>query len=282
MEFKDKTALLTGAATGIGRALAVALAREGADLALLDIDEANANVTADLVRKEGRRAEFYRADASSRESIEAAVDAAWKAQGPIALACANAGVLTAAPLVEMEDRDLDWLLRVNFLGVLHTVRAYVRHVRAAGSGGHLMLTGSENSVAIPPFARRMGLGMYGITKHAVLHMGDTLRYELEPDRIGVSVLLPGPVATQILMSKRNRPDSHGGPKDDMGLDLSLLDMDQPMTPQIDPDAAARIAVEGLRAERFLIPTHSHLVAYAQDRLDELAACTRASSFEPNT
>jgi short-subunit dehydrogenase len=166
--------------------------------------------------------------------------------------------------------------------VLDTVRAYVRHVRSAKSGGHLLLTGSENSVAIPPFARRMGLGLYGITKHAVLHMGDTLRYELQSDGIGVSVLLPGPVATQILSSNRNRPETHGGPKEGLGLDLSLLDMEMPMTPQISPEAAARIAVEGLRAERFLIPTHSHLVAYAQGRLDELASCSRDSAFEPDT
>ena len=78
MEFQGKTALITGSATGIGRSLAVALAREGADLALLDIDEERGRETAELVRKEGRRGEFYRADASQRESLEKAVDAAWR------------------------------------------------------------------------------------------------------------------------------------------------------------------------------------------------------------
>ena len=158
MEFRDTTALITGSATGIGRSLAVALAREGADLALLDVDEENAQATAELVRKEGRRAEVYHADASQRESLERAIDAAWSAQGPIALACANAGVCTISPILEMESRDIEWLMRVNLLGVLDTARAWVGHARAAKTGGHLLLTGSENSVAIPHALRRLGLG----------------------------------------------------------------------------------------------------------------------------
>lgn len=282
MDFQDKTVLITGSATGIGRSLAVTLAREGANLALLDIDEEKGQETASLVRAEGRRAEFYQADASERESLEKAIEAAWSAQGPIALACANAGVGATAPLVEMEDRDIEWVLGVNLFGVLDTVRAYVSQVRAAKSGGYLLLTGSENSVALPHALRRVGLGIYGMSKHAVLHMGDTLRYELEPDGIGVSVLLPGPVKTEIGNSNRKRPERLGGPKEAETLDPSLLTPGVPFPPFIESDAAARIAVEGLRAERFMIPTHSHLLEYAQARLDELADANRASHFEPGS
>ncbi len=282
MDFTNTTALVTGAATGIGRSLSIALAREGADLALLDIDEANAKETAELVRKEGRRAEFYRADASERSSVEQAVDDAWSAQGPIALACANAGVCTTAPLVEMEASAIEWVMRVNLFGVLDTVRAHVRHAREAGTGGHLLLTGSENSIAIPHALRRVGLGIYGMTKHAVLHMGDILRYELASDGIGVSVLMPGPVRTDIGRAGEKRPEHLGGPLESPAFDPSQLDPDQPMPPFIEPDAAARIAIEGLRAGRFMIPTHSHLVDYAQARLDELVEATRASDFEPGS
>jgi NAD(P)-dependent dehydrogenase (short-subunit alcohol dehydrogenase family) len=282
VEFEDRTTLITGAATGIGRAMAVRLAQEGADIAILDIDEENALATAEMVREEGRRAEFYFADASQRESLEEAIDHAWKSQGPIALTCANAGVATIAPLVEMEPRDIEWIMSVNLFGVLNTVRAYVHHVREAGSGGYILLTGSENSVAVPHSLRRFGLGIYGITKHAVLHMGDTLRYELEPDGIGVSVLLPGPVRTEIALAGRNRPDRLGGPKDPPPVTPSMLVPEIPMPPSIDAEAAARIAVEGLRAERFMIPTHSYIVDYAQARLDQLAEATRATDFEPNT
>jgi NAD(P)-dependent dehydrogenase (short-subunit alcohol dehydrogenase family) len=282
LELHGTTALITGAATGIGRSLAVALAREGADLALLDIDAENALETVSLVRAEGRRAEFYPADASERESLEKAIEAAWSAQGPIALACANAGVGTNTPLVEMESRDIEWLMRVNLFGVLDTVRAYVSHVRGAKSGGHLLLTGSENSVALPHYLRRVGLGIYGITKHGVLHMADTLRYELEADGIGVSVLLPGPVETEIQRSGRHRPASLGGPTKPAPLAPGMLDPNIPFPPKIEPDAAARITIEGLRAGRFMIPTHSHLLDYAQARLDELAEATRATEFEPGS
>ena len=282
MEFRDTIVLITGAATGIGRSLAVALAREGADLALLDIDEENARETAELVEKEGRRAEFYPTDASERESLDQAIHAAWQAQGPIALACANAGVGTVAPLLEMESRDIEWLMRVNLFGVLNTVRAHVAHARAAKSGGHVLLTGSENSVGLPNALRRAGLGIYGITKHGVLHLADTLRYELEADGIGVSVLLPGPVQTQIQRSNRKRPESLGGPAPTPKMDASMMDPSFPMPPSITADAAARIAIEGLREGRFMIPTHSHLLDFAQARTDELAAAIRASHFEPNT
>ena len=282
MEFQGKTALITGSATGIGRSLAVALAREGADLALLDIDEERGRETAELVRKEGRRSEFYRADASQRESLEKAIDAAWSTQGPIALACANAGVGVTAPLVEMEENDLEWVLRVNLLGVLDTIRAYVKHVREAKSGGYVMVTGSENSVGLPPFLRRAGLGLYGMTKHAVLHMADTLRYELARDDIGVSVLMPGRVATEIGRSSRKRPAHLGGGSKPKPIDASMIEPGATIQPEISADAAARIAVEGLRAGRFMIPTHSHLVEFTQARLDELAEANRATRFEPGT
>jgi len=280
MEFENKTALITGAATGIGRSLAVALAREGTDLALLDIDSERGQETAEWVRKEGRRAEFYHADATKRESLEEAIDAAWNAMGPIDLCCANAGIGTIAPLLEMESRDIEWLMRVNLFGVLDTIRAYVGHAREAKRGGYVMLTGSENSVAIPHALRRVGLGMYGVTKHGVLHMGDILRYELEPDGIGVSVLLPGPVKTEIGRSGERRPDHLGGPTPTPQFDASMLDLEHPFPPSIESEAAARIAIEGLRAERFMIPTHSHILDYARARLDELAAANEASHFEP--
>ena len=278
MDFRG-TALITGAATGIGRSLAVALAREGMDLALLDIDEPKAQETAKLAGATGRRAEVYVTDVSDRARLEAAIGAAWRAQGPVALTCANAGVLACAPVLEMEDRDTQWLLRVNLFGVLDTVRASVAHARKAGCRGHILLTGSENSIALPHALRRSGMGMYGVTKHAVLHMGDALRYELEPEGIGVSVLMPGLVSTEILYSGAKRPGNFGGPHQTPALDLSALDPNNPMPPAIEPEAAARIAVEGLRAGRFMIPTHAHLVDYAQARLDELVAATRATRFE---
>lgn len=282
MNFQGTSVLITGSATGIGRSLAIALAAEGADLALVDIDTDAAKDTSEAVAAAGRRAGVYAADVSDRASIEAAIDAAWNEQGPIGLACANAGVCPIAPMLEMETNDIEWVMGVNLFGVLHTVRAYVSKLREAGTGGHIMLTGSENSVSLPHAFRRVGLGPYCMTKHAVLAMGDTLRYELEPEKIGVSVLMPGPVQTGIGESGNKRPQRMGGPVKSAPLDASLVDSEIPMPAFISPDAAARIAVEGLRQDRFMIPTHSHLAEYAAARLTELEAATRASHFEPNT
>jgi NAD(P)-dependent dehydrogenase (short-subunit alcohol dehydrogenase family) len=282
MEFSNKTVLITGSATGIGRSLALAVAAEGADLALVDIDAENALATAELVRAQGRRAEVYQADVTERQSVETAIAAAWKEFGAIDLACANAGVCPVAHLTDMAPQDIEWVMSVNLFGVLHTVRAYVEHAREAKSGGHLMLTGSENSVSLPHALRRIGLGAYCMTKHAILGMADTLRYELEPDGIGVSVLMPGPVDTPIGKGGAKRPARMGGPVKPAAFDPSLVDTSIPMPPTISSDAAARIAVEGLREGRFMIPTHSHLLEYAAARVDELSAATAASHFEPNT
>ena len=274
------TALVTGSATGIGRSLAVALAREGMDVALLDVDETEARHTAKLVAETGRRAEVYPTDVSERAAVEASVGAAWDAQGPIRLTCANAGVFATAPLLEMEERDLQWLLCVNVFGALDTVRASVARAREAKTGGHVLLTGSENSIAVPHAIRRFGVGMYGMTKHAILQMADVLRYELAADGFDVSVLLPGPVSTELLRGGEKRPAGLGGPRTPPPFDPSVLDPNEPMPPTIEPDVVGRIAMDGLRAGRFMIPTHAHLVDYAQARVDELAEATRATAFEP--
>lgn len=282
MQFEGKTVLITGAATGIGRSLAIAFAGRGADLALLDIDTERAEATAEQVRSQGRRAEVHHCDATQRESVEAAVAKVFASQGPVALACANAGVMINTPLLEMEERDIDWVLRVNLLGVLDTARAYVSRARGQQGGGHLLLTGSENSVALPHALRRVGIGFYGMTKHAVLQMAEVLRYELAADAIGVSVLMPGPVQTEIGSGGEKRPQRFGGPRAATPFDPSLLDPDIPFPPWIPAEAAARIAIEGLEAGRFMIPTHSHLLDYAQARLDELSEATRATRFEDGT
>ena len=121
-----------------------------------------------------------------------------------------------------------------------------------------------------------------MTKHAVLHMADTLRHELVVDDIGVSVLLPGRVATEIGKSGRKRPDHLGGAAQPQRRDASMIEPGATIQPEISADAAARIALDGLRAGRFMIPTHSHLVEFAQARLDELIEANRATRFEPGT
>ena len=283
MEFRDTSVLITGAASGIGRSLALALARKGADLALIDIDPAQAQETAESVRAEGRRAEVYGADVSQQGDVEAAVGAAWDDLGPIGLACANAGVCPVAQVMDFEVSNLEWVMGVNLYGVFHTARAYVSRLRDAGAeGGHIMLTGSENSVSLPHALRRIGLGPYCMTKHAVLGLAESLRYELAPENIGISILMPGPVATAINEGARKRPERLGGAFAPDAMDVSLLDPNEPFPPTLQPDAVARIAVEGLEADRFMIPTHSHLAAYGQARQDELDAATAASHLEPNT
>lgn len=280
MDFQGMSALITGCATGIGRSLAIALAQRGADLALVDVDTERAKETAEGVAAAGQRARIYAADVSDRASVEHAVNAAFEDLGPIGLACANAGVCPVAPVTEMSQQDIDWVMGVNLFGVLHTVRAYVAALRNAGaSRGHLMLTGSENSVSIPHALRRVGLGPYAMTKHAVLGLADALRYELAPEGIGVSILMPGPVESLIGESGRNRPERLGGPVGPANLDPSLMTPDEPMPAHIPADAAARIALTGLAAERFMIPTHSHLYDYAAARLEELGQATRVSKLE---
>src|ERR1035437_5616354 len=161
-DLKGKVALVTGAATGIGRAIATRLAQEGADVAILDVNEAEAAKTAALVRNAGRRAEVLRGDVGDYAQVKAAIDAFIKLFGAIDIAVNNAGILRLGPIVDTSPEDFQAVFRVNVHGVFHCCKAVVPHMVQRGRGKIVNTASWLGKVGLPNF------GLLDASKFAVI------------------------------------------------------------------------------------------------------------------
>ena len=200
-------------------------------------------------------------DVTERASVEALAERAWTACGHVDILCNNAGVGTLAPIVETPLRDAEWLFAVNVWGVIHGCQVFVPRFVAAGRPAHVLNTGSEHSVGIP----FPGMGIYTATKHAVLALSDVLRRELESQSIGVSILCPGVVRTEIWNAGRSRPDRFGGRQESPAEFATFLESG------MDPDEVGRIAVAGIEAGAFFIMSHPEVRAVAEARCRDVLA-----------
>ncbi len=204
--FKDRVAVITGAAGGIGSALARAFAERGARLVLADLDESGLETVAKELEAKGAEALTVRTDVSQRESVEALAEASWRRFGGVHLVCNNAGVATAGELATAAHEDWVFTMSVNFWGVVHGVESFVPRLIEQGNGGHIM-----NTASMAGLTGMQWLGVYSASKFAVVGLTEALRRELAPKGIGVSVLCPMMVDTNMTgNSLRARPgDSRG-------------------------------------------------------------------------
>jgi len=251
-DFRGKTALVTGAADGIGAALAEALAAAGTRVFASDIDAAKLQATASRLG-----VDHAVCDVSDAEAVEALVERAWSTLGSIDLVCANAGVIVPGSLLDATRDEADFILGVNVWGVMHASRSFVKRLRAEGRGGYLLLTGSEHSLSNPAYLREAPLHLYNLSKHAVLSIGESLRAELAPQDVGVSVLCPGPVESGLMEnSTSQRPEALGpaAAPDFSRVDPTVLEgLGELYMPA---SKAAEIALRGVSTGTFIIPTHA--------------------------
>jgi len=207
-EIAGRVAFVTGGGSGIGRALASALAAEGAAVVVADILHENARAVADEIGAAGATAVALACDVSDRASVRQAKDEANAALGPVSLLFANAGVTSFQPLVEMSDDDIDWIIGVDLMGVVNCLRAFLPDM-VAGRDGHVCATSSIAGLSagwIPYHSA------YSAAKLGVLGMMLNLRLELAELGVGASVLVPGGVATGMGENNaRYRPQRFGGP-----------------------------------------------------------------------
>ena len=266
LDFDDLTGrgvLITGGAGGIGLALAETFRAQGAQVFLADRD---AERLAASARSLGAGSAVC--DVTDPDAVEATLAQAWDHCGGIDVLCANAGVVRSAPLIEVSRDEAEWQFAVNVWGVLDCCQAFVRRLRREQRPGHLLLTGSEASLSHPDFVRPMQVGVYHMTKHAVLSMGDALRGELEPEGIGVSVLCPGPTPTDLAVSSEAARVAHlGGTAELRGPQAG--DESEADARSRDPRTVAEAALAGLRRGLFVIPTHPHIREDVRARYDEI-------------
>lgn len=255
MELKDKVAVVTGAASGIGRGIARVLAGEGADVVVSDIELEPAEQVAAELGEHGVRSIAVRCDVAERESVEELAERAWHEFGRVEILCNNAGVGQAGPLADARPEDLRWVFAVNVFGLWNGCSVFVPRFKAQGGPAHILNTGSEHSLGVP----FPGMGIYTASKHAVLAISDVLRLELEKDGIGVTILCPGAVKTDIWNAGRNRQEEFGGRQ------LSPEAFSNLLAAGMDPDEVGHIAVEAMRRGDFYALSHPEVRAVADTR-----------------
>jgi NAD(P)-dependent dehydrogenase (short-subunit alcohol dehydrogenase family) len=260
METNSTAAVVTGAASGLGRGIALALADAGADVMVADIDLAGAEATARRIVAKGRKAAAYRCDVADPQSIEAMAEEAFKTFPGLTFVFNNAGVVATGLAVDTTAQDLQWTFSVNAFGVWHGSMAFTRRFLALGRRGWICNTASENGLAVAS----IGTAAYSATKHAVIGMTDAFRAEYQ-GRVGFSVICPGIVRTGMWNAGRNRPPEFGGKFDGNPLNQKAMNYG------MDPEEAGRLVVAAVRSEAFFIFTHRHVRDVAEQRWNEVAA-----------
>lgn len=199
--YKDKVAAITGAASGMGRTLAIELARRGCHLALSDVNDAELVRTAELAGQHGVRVTLRKLDVADRAAVFAWADEVVRDHGRVNLVFNNAGVALTVPVEHAKITDFEWIMGINFWGVVHGTQAFLPHLRASGDG-HIVNTSSLfGLMAIPT------QGTYNATKFAVRGFTEALRMELEMEGACVSATCvhPGGIATNIAMAGKVDP-----------------------------------------------------------------------------
>jgi NAD(P)-dependent dehydrogenase (short-subunit alcohol dehydrogenase family) len=241
--FKDKVAVVTGGGSGIGRALALALAREGARVVVADLDDAAMDAVAREARGHGVEALTVHTDVTELAQVQALAERAWKAFGAVHVLCNNAGVAAWGSLDKATHRDWQWVLGVNLWGVIHGIEAFVPRMIAGGQRGHVV-----NTASMAGLIASQGLGVYNTSKYAVVGLSETLAKDLKPYGIGVSVLCPMGVETRIRESERSRPAAlrnEAGPEPAVELIGRYLA----------PDTVAAMVLDAVRRGELYVITH---------------------------
>jgi len=213
-QFRDRTAVITGAASGIGLELARRAAAEGMRLALADIEFAKLEDAAATLALPAERLLLQKTDVSREGEIAALADAAFARFGNVHLLCNNAGVGLTRVTWEHTTADWEWVLGVNLWSVIHGVQHFLPRMLAQGDEGHIVNTSSVAGLLSTP-----GMAAYNVSKHGVVTLSETLFGELAAAqaKVGVSVLCPAWVPTGIHQSARNRPERYGSAAPAAGL-----------------------------------------------------------------
>ncbi|HEX9477526.1 MAG TPA: SDR family NAD(P)-dependent oxidoreductase [Methylomirabilota bacterium] len=257
---KDRTAVVTGGASGIGRALALLFAREGADVVVADLDEAGMAETVAAVSQAGRRGLAVKTDVSRLADVQALANRAFGEFGVVHVVCNNAGVALWGGLESVTHKDWEWAMGVNLWGVIHGVEAFVPRMVAGKQPGHVVNTGSMAGLIAS-----QGLGIYNTTKYAVVGLSETLQKDLRGYDIGVSVLCPMGVHTQIRQSDRNRPaDLRNAPTERDGRAVELIGRYLP------PEHVAERVLRAIYANRLYVITHEEGLTPLKRRFERMA------------
>lgn len=268
---EGKVAVVTGAASGIGRGLAGRFARAGMKVALADIEREPLAIAERELASTGAEVIAVLTDVSSLASVEGLRDRVLERWGKIHVLCNNAGVSGGGggPIWSASERDWQWVLGVNLMGVVHGIQAFVPSMLAHGEEGHIVNTSSVLGLST-------GNGStYGVSKHAVTRLTEGLHFDLRAANasIGASVLCPGMIATRIIEAERNRP-AHLRDEARAQVSETLATQRQAMSARFQadgmpPDEVGDIVFEAIRDGRFYILTHPAIKERVRVRMEDI-------------
>jgi NADP-dependent 3-hydroxy acid dehydrogenase YdfG len=245
-------AVVTGAASGIGRALCEELHAEGLHVVAADVDTEGLERLADELTAAGERITVAVADVRDAAAVDALASDVLAAHGDLRYVFANAGVFVGGALWDTTDDDWEWALGVNVLGIVHTIRSFVPALVERGTAGHFVVTASLAGLITAPLA-----GLYCTTKFAAVGLAESLHHDLslQPGHaVRVSCVVPGPVDTAIAASDRHRPGGQTATAPPPTAVLATDALAAATAAGIDPRAAARRILAGVRAGDFYVPT----------------------------
>jgi NAD(P)-dependent dehydrogenase (short-subunit alcohol dehydrogenase family) len=260
---QGRIAFVTGAASGIGLGMTRAFADAGMRVMMADIEQGALTAAAQRLRSEGAVVETVLCDVSDRASVFAAAAATLQAFGKVHVVCNNAGVTSGGLLEDCTEGDWEWVIGVNYLGVVHGCQAFLPHIKRQQEGGHIVNTSSMAGLlgGMPAW------GPYNSTKFAVVGLTEVLRQEGRASGFGASVLCPGGVNTQIFEAPRNRPARFGQQTSTVADNISADDLKK----GLDPDVVGRLVLEAIQANRLFIFTDPRFRSMLERRHEKVLA-----------
>lgn len=268
-DFKDKVAVITGAASGLGLAMAHRFAAEGMKLVLADVEEEALRKVETEFRKAGVPVLGIRTDVARGQDIERLAEKTLATFGAVHILCNNAGVGPGGVVWENTTADWEWVLGVNVWGVIHGVRTFLPIMLRQDTECHVVNTASVAGLLSVP-----GMGIYCVSKHAVVTLTECLHHDLRQRnaKVGASVLCPAFVPTGIVDSERNRPAAlRNTPRsktpDEVAREEQMRHAVQ--SGRITPEQVAEMVFDAVQTNRFYILTHPKIKRAIEMRMKDI-------------
>ena len=263
-EFSGKVAVVTGAASGIGRATATRFAEQGMKVVMADIEEKSLEEAVKSLGNSGHEVIGVPTDVSSWDAIQALADKTMSEFGAVHVVHNNAGVVVSGPIDQLSIADWEWVLGVDLWSVIYGIKAFLPLIKQSGEG-HIINTASTAGLQATG-----SIGPYNVAKFGVVAVTETLRVELEADNspVSASVLCPGAINTQIVNSKRNRTVDSAGDHQTSDAEKAFEKNAGKMLAEIgkDPAEVADMVLNAIVSNEFWILTHSEWKSVMEERV----------------
>jgi len=276
-DVRGQTAFITGAASGIGFGIAQVLAAAGMRVALADVRSEPLHRAARALSAEGATVAAIDLDVTDRAAWTAAADRATRELGPVRVLCSNAGVNFVGPTQDATFEDWDFCLGVNLGGPVNAVRTFAPRFIAQGAGGHIVITSSVSGLFTSG-----GSGCYVTSKYALVGLAESLRADLAPHGIGVSVLCPGPVKSDLFESSvAVRPGALAATGSVPVTTAGMRREDTPIFATApDGEAVGRRVLRGILRNDLYILTHAEIRPVLEARAAALLASVPREAVDP--